>query len=1215
MWSARTLHERLQGKLEIGKLRTSHHKEGYDGSTSNHKNTFNHKTYHINVSGNPNSCLIKFGRAKYRSLVDTGAEVSLIHLRVYQALINPPVMKKHFVNLQSVNGESLDVKGAIELYVELGGAKYIQKFYVVTNINRNVILGRDFLTTYGVRLYFDLGCLRIGKSYVSLEQDIHISSLVRLAKRTKLQPQSVTISTGKTKMSNMKVNNQLLRKTKVNNTEVNNQLLEISQIERGYLTSESGVMVGNTLTSNKNHNKLPIYLCNNTNRTITLRKGCVVGRADFVNSKDIASVNENSDKLKKLNLNELVCNQQFKGEIVDLLLKNEDIFAASDADLGKTDLVQMKVDTGDHPPIKLRPYRVPLNLRKEVDQNIENMLNANVIKRSKSPWSFPLVVVQKKDGTSRMCVDFRKLNKITKTMSYPLPLIDDILAQLDKSKYFTTLDLKSGYWQVAMDPSDQEKTAFACHKGLFEFNVMPFGLTNAPGVFQQLMATVLEGLEHFSTAYLDDIIIWSSSAEEHIRHIQQVFSRLRNHDLKLKLKKCSFFSTETNYLGFIINEHGIKPDPKKVEAIRTLPAPTTVKQVRSFIGMSSYYRRFIPNFSTIAEPLIALTRKYARFHWDEQCQKAFDFLKDSLTVVPLLAYPDPNKPYVLYTDASDNCVGACLTQPCDESNHIPNVVNEKPIYYLSHKLSDTQTRWSTIEKEAFAIKWALEKLDHYLHNAKFVIKTDHKPLKYILNSPLNNKKIQMWAMSIMGYNCTIEYITGRENTCADLLSRAPQNTGDTNTEIKYDIDDFGDNDNMYQVNALNSNRFEPSKFASTKVDDPDLPNPNVKDYTVRELDMVAEQAKDDTIQKLKTKLENGDASPAVYNRHFIVNDIVYYISNPTDNPTARLYVPKQLRLDVLAQYHDDLGHFGIDKTFANIKAKYYWPALYKEIYQYVERCVLCQTRNLTKQKAPTVLTDIPPYPWAKVGLDLSGPYPTTLSGNKYIISFICLYSGFVEAFPVKDKSADNICHLIINEIFPRYGAVLQLLTDNGTENINRKVQETLKALNISHVKTSFYHPQSNGKIERFHRVLHDVMSKKLQRDGHYAWDLYLNQTLAAIRFSISDATNQSPFFLLYNRDVVLPLDNILKPRRKYQGDDMHQISLEIQHESFMEVHRNLKKAKRTQAFYTDRKAKPVTFQIGDPVYYKNFNKKNKLDVRWRPYFRIIEKDIRCNIFN
>ena len=224
-----------------------------------------------------------------------------------------------------------------------------------------------------------------------------------------------------------------------------------------------------------------------------------------------------------------------------------------------------------------------------------------------------------------------------------------------------------------MDDLDKEKTAFACHRGLFEFNVMPFGLSNAPAVFQELMSVVLNGCHAFAIAYLDDILIFSTSFEEHLIHLNTIFDRLRYHGLKLKLKKCSFLQTETNYLGFVIDENGIKPDQKKVEAIRALPAPTCVKEVRSFVGMCSYYRRFIPNFSQIAEPIIDLTKKYAHFKWTDVHQRAFDFIKDSLTTVPLLVYPDPNASYTLYTDASDTCIGACLTQLSDNE--------EKPIYY------------------------------------------------------------------------------------------------------------------------------------------------------------------------------------------------------------------------------------------------------------------------------------------------------------------------------------------------------------------------------------------------------------------------------------------------------------------------------------------------------------------------------------------------------
>ena len=1023
-----------------------------------------------------------------------------------------------------------------------------------------------------------------------MQEDVHISSVLRLKRKAKLKPYSVNVIT-----------------THMSKPIEGSQTIEIAALDDGHVDSEPGIVIHQSVATNPTGKKVPVMLTNNTGKSIYLKRGCIIGKVTPVSSENVKEIDGVDSSESKLNLDEIKSDPTHLSDIKKLIIKNKDRFASKDTELGQSTTVQMKVNTGSHEAIRLKPYRIPLHHRETVDKAIDEMLEAGIIKRSTSTWIFPLVVVSKKDGSSRLCVDFRRLNQITKQIAFPLPIIDDILNLLGNAKYFTTLDLKSGYWQVAMDPESVDKTTFTSHKGTFSFQVMPFGLSNAPGVFQQLMSIVLSGCEQFCTAYLDDVIIWSRSKEEHLSHIQTVFDRLREHNLKLKLKKCSFFQEETNYLGFTVSSQGIKPDAEKVSAIRTLPAPSSVKEIRSFIGMCSYYRRFIPNFSKIAEPLIALTKKYARFSWDEKCQKSFEFMKESLTAVPLLGFPDINKPFTLYTDASDTCIGACLTQPIDdeELEEIPNVVNEKPIYFLSHKLSDTQTRWSTVEKEAYAINYALQKLDHYLHNAKFTIKTDHKPLKYILSAPMQNKKIQLWALNLSAYNCDVTYLSGRENVIADLLSRVPEGTRTsscTNGQSDPDIPDL--NPNAFEINTLNSNKFDPRKYASCKVPEPELKLPEIKDF--EEFDMIKKQEKDPILMKLKLQLKNGDASALDQKKHLIINDKVYFLSNPDDEPTLRLYVPEQLRPAVLIQYHDKLGHFGVDRSFYNIKQKYYWPKLFHTLNEYIQSCVTCQTRNLTTVKPPLMETDIPPYPWAKVGLDLSGPYPTSLSGNKYIVAFVDWFSGYPEAFAVKDKTADTIAYLIINEIFPRYGSMLQIVTDNGIENVNRKVKETLKTLNIHHVTTSFYHPQGNSKVERFHRVLGDVISKQIQ-DEHSVWDLYLNQTLAAIRFSISDSTKFSPFFLLYNRDVVLPLDTILEPRRKYFGSDQHEISLQIQHKSFLAVHRNLKKAKKVKARYANKNSKEVDFRVGDPVYLRNHIRKNKFDVRWRPYFRIISK--------
>ena len=618
---------------------------------------------------------------------------------------------------------------------------------------------------------------------------------------------------------------------------------------------------------------------------------------------------------------------------------------------------------------------------------------------------------------------------------------------------------------MQLEEDSKEKTAFACHRGLFQFNVMPFGLSNAPAVFQELMNIVLQGCEEFAMAYLDDVLIFSKNPEEHLRHIETIFERIRQHGLKLKLKKCAFFKEETEYLGFVISKDGVKPDPKKVEAIRDLPEPKNVREIRGFIGMCSYYRRFVPNFSKIAEPLIDLTKKYARFKWTSECQTAFDFLKESLTVVPLLAYPDTNKPYVLYTDASNNCIGACLTQKTDDEE-------EKPIYFLSHKLSQTQTRWSTVEKEGFAIYYALQKLDHYLHNAKFTIKTDHKPLKYILDSPMQNKKIQLWALSIAGYNTQVEYIKGKENHCADLLSRIPFKKGEkeelqqsksTPEDEELDIDD-----RSLEIGAINSNEINPRDFASSHVDPPgDVIKPDID--LPEDFNMVEEQQKDEEIGKLKNRMNKGTATKAEQTHYFETEDgLLYYLSQPdSEDPRLRLYIPQEMENIVIKQYHDQLGHMALDKTYDSMRLKYFFPNMYRKLNSYIEKCVTCQTASAKKPRPPLQETDIPPYPFAKMALDLSGPYPTTMSGNRYIVSFIDIYSGWPEAYAVPDKAADRIVHLILEEIFPRFGCPLEIVSDNGTENVNRKVQETLDAMNIHHIKDVLLlssSKRSRGKI-------------------------------------------------------------------------------------------------------------------------------------------------------
>jgi hypothetical protein len=459
-----------------------------------------------------------------------------------------------------------------------------------------------------------------------------------------------------------------------------------------------------------------------------------------------------------------------------LLLEFADLFAKDITQLGRTDIVTHKIYTEDVPPISSRPYMVPLTEQKFINEEIQKMLDNKLIRESTSPWASPVVLVTKKNGKKRFCVDYRKLNAITKKDSYPLPRIDEMLDSLAGAKYFSTLDLMSGYWQVEMNLSDREKTAFITRYGIYEFNVMPFGLCNAPATFQRLMNYIYQGIAYkYVVVYLDDTNIFSKTFDDHLKHLHEVFTRIRKAGLKLNLEKCNFWMKRLPFLGHIIEEKGISPDPDKIIAVQNITPPKNVTQLRSFLGLAGYYRRFIRNFSSIAQPLNQLLRKDIAYDWKDNCQQAFDELKQRLTTAPILIYPDYYREFILATDASYHGFGATLSQLAKDKK-------EHPIAYASKSLRKEEVNYAATELECAAVVWAIEHFHKYLGTSHFTLVTDHSALKWMKSSQPKGR-IGRWLLKLQPYNFTIIHKPGRVHSNVDALSRLQTQTHPSDNSI------------------------------------------------------------------------------------------------------------------------------------------------------------------------------------------------------------------------------------------------------------------------------------------------------------------------------------------------------------------------------------------------------------------------------------------------
>ena len=426
----------------------------------------------------------------------------------------------------------------------------------------------------------------------------------------------------------------------------------------------------------------------------------------------------------------------------------------------------MSIGTGYHLPIAKKPYALAPKNNDWIRDEIDKLLEAGVIRDSHSSWSAPIIVVPKGDGGKRLCVDFRALNAITRTYVWPMPRVEDSFAKLGKARFLTMLNLRSGYHHIALDDDAIKKTAFVMPLGKYEYLKVPFGLAQAPVCFQNLMNKALNGL-HFTLAYLDDVIIFSELAEQHLKHIQIVIIRLKQAKLCLKKSKCLFFKQELHYLGHLLTTRGIKPQSEKVKAISKIRLPKNQKGVREFLAMVGYYRKFINRFADAARPMTKLTRKGVKFEWTEECQTGFDYLKTCLTEAPILKYPDPSKRCVVFMDVSAQAATAVLTQECTGKDR---ETKEMPVAYLSVQFSDTQFKWSTVVKEGYAIYYTIKKWRHCLEDVEILLKSDAKSLQKFLAGKTDNIKLDRWSLELQGRNIQVEHIPGHKNKEANCLS-------------------------------------------------------------------------------------------------------------------------------------------------------------------------------------------------------------------------------------------------------------------------------------------------------------------------------------------------------------------------------------------------------------------------------------------------------------
>ncbi|CAB0038506.1 unnamed protein product [Trichogramma brassicae] len=807
------------------------------------------------------------------------------------------------------------------------------------------------------------------------------------------------------------------------------------------------------------------------------------------------------------------------------------MMTAEPGTLGLTRLTEHHIDVQGASPIKHKMRRMSPPMLQVAHDEVKKMLAEGVIEPSASSWSSAPVIVKKADGSNRFCIDYRDLNKVTKKDAYPVQNIDAILDKLRRARYITTIDLKSAYFQIAMEESSKKYTASRVPgAGLFQFTRLAFGQTNAPMTFQRLIDALFgPECEPFVFGYLDDIVIVTETFEQHLVWLEKVLERLNAAGLTINRKKCEFCRPSVKYLGYVLDGDGLRVDEDKVAPVMNYPAPTDLKSLRRFLGMLGWYARFIPNDTEMKLPLLKLTKKNAEWIWADEQQQAFEALKKALTEAPVLARPDFARPFIVQCDASALAIGGVLSQVFDDGEH--------PIVYVSRVLTSAERNYTTSEKECLALLWTIRKLRPYLEGYKFIAVTDHSALQYLRNLKDPTGRLARWALEMQQWEFEIVHRRGKVHELPDALSRAYE----ANEEVCVaGVSDESDEEQQRLVEDVTQN---PQRWQNWRVEGGNL-------YHYRY----------DPLLDPITDCEKG----------------------------WKLVVPPAQRERVMRDAHDitSAGHLGIEKTFDRVKREYYWRGMYHDVHEYVRSCDTCQLYKID-QTGPRGLMGrrVIEHPWSVIACDLM-EFPLSKSQNKYLIVFVDLFTRWVEFKPVRRATGKAVASALEELVLFRWETPDFLICDNGKEQVNKDVTAVLDAYGIRQVTTAPYTPRMNP-TERANRTIKTMIASYVGAN-HRDWDKHLHELRHAMNTAVQSSTRVSPAFLNYGRHP-RPVKSLHRevetPAVEYWEIDetvwLDRISRLDAIRDLVKLH--LDKAHARQARHYNRGRKDVRFTEGDLV--------------------------------